>query len=43
VLDVAMPPGDSYWLVATSCGWGDSSLGRDSLGRERPGAVTRCP
>src|SRR5205823_237873 len=34
-LALDVPPGGVYFLVAGTCGWGDGSLGRDSLGRER--------
>jgi hypothetical protein len=36
-------PGGDYFLVAARCGGVDSSLGRDSIGRERPVASPACP
>jgi DNA-binding beta-propeller fold protein YncE len=38
-----VPAADEYFLVAGSCGATESSLGRDSFGRERPPASPRCP
>ena len=41
-LDVLDAPGSHYFLIGTPCGWGDSSLGRDSFGAEHPPALERC-
>lgn len=40
---VAMPPAETYILLAARCSGRDSSVGRDSLGRERPPAAPVCP
>lgn len=39
----ALPAADSYFLASSACGFGDSPLGRDSFGRDVPGAGPRCP
>lgn len=39
---LTLPTGDSYYLVADECAGAPSSLGRDSLGRERPAASPPC-
>lgn len=41
--EVAMPPGDTYFLVIVSCGSGLGSGGRDSLGNERLPPASPCP
>jgi hypothetical protein len=43
--DATLPPqpGSAYFLVTSSCGLGESSLGRDSSGLERPPASPTCP
>lgn len=42
-VDLTLPAGDVYWLVGARCSGRDSSLGRSSLGAERPGATPSCP
>ena len=42
-LAAADEAGSWYYLVSGTCDWGDGSLGRDSLGRERAPALDRCP
>lgn len=40
---ITMPPADIYILLAARCSGRDSSVGRDSLGRERPPTAVACP
>ncbi len=42
-ITVPMPSSDHFFLVASRCFGADSSLGRDSFGRERPAASPACP
>jgi len=38
----SLSPGSQYFLVTSTCDFGEASLGRDSSGLERPGATPRC-
>lgn len=42
-VDLTLPIESSYFLIGAHCEWGDTALGRDSVGRRIPGASPRCP
>jgi len=39
---IPLPVEDAYFLVTATCGAGETSYGRDSLGAERPAAADAC-